>query len=38
LKQIDLIYRTMIAELGQRLLDASFMADFRPMAGSSPSR
>jgi len=28
LKQIDLIYRTMIAELGQRLLDASFMADF----------
>jgi hypothetical protein len=27
-KQIDLIYRTMIAELGQRLLDASFMHDF----------
>ncbi len=28
MQQIDIIYRTMIAELGQRLLDASFMADF----------
>ncbi|MBL0375371.1 hypothetical protein JJB09_25490 [Rhizobium sp. KVB221] len=32
MKQIDLIYRTMIAELGQRLLDASFATDF-PIEG-----
>ncbi|WFU51600.1 nucleotidyltransferase family protein [Sinorhizobium terangae] len=32
MKQIDLIYRTMTAELGQRLLDASFSADF-PVEG-----
>lgn len=28
MKQIDLVYRTMTAELGQRLLDASFLVDF----------
>ncbi|NVD41763.1 hypothetical protein HT585_23110 [Ensifer sp. HO-A22] len=32
MKQIDLMYRTMTAELGQRLLDASFSADF-PVEG-----
>ncbi|MBA8902073.1 GSU2403 family nucleotidyltransferase fold protein [Phyllobacterium sp. P30BS-XVII] len=28
LKEIDLVYRTMFAELGQRTLDANFKADF----------
>jgi hypothetical protein len=32
MKQIDLMYRTMTAELGQRLLDARFSADF-PVEG-----
>lgn len=32
MRQIDLMYRTMTAELGQRLLDASFSADF-PIEG-----
>jgi hypothetical protein len=32
MKQIDLIYRTMVAELGQRLMDATFTADF-PVEG-----
>lgn len=32
MKQIDLVYRTMVAELGQRLLDASFTAEF-PVEG-----
>lgn len=32
MKQIDLIFRTMVAELGQRLLDATFTAEF-PVQG-----
>ena len=32
MKQIDLIFRTMVAELGQRLLDASFTAEY-PLNG-----
>lgn len=32
MKQVDIMYRTMTAELGQRLLDASFSADF-PVEG-----
>ncbi len=32
MKQIDLIFRTMVAELGQRLLDASFTAEY-PLDG-----
>lgn len=32
MKEIDLVYRTMFAELGQRSLDASFKADF-PLEG-----
>lgn len=28
MKQIDLMYQTMLAELGQRSLDAAWTADF----------
>ena len=32
MKEIDLVYRTMFAELGQRSLDAAFETDF-PLGG-----
>ncbi|ODR93145.1 nucleotidyltransferase family protein [Sinorhizobium alkalisoli] len=36
MKQIDLVYQTMLAELGQRSLDAAWTADFPPEGRFTP--
>lgn len=38
LKSIDLMYQAMLAELGQRSLDAAWSADFPRMVASLPLR
>jgi hypothetical protein len=37
MKSIDLMYQTMLAELGQRSLDAAWTADFPPEGRFTPA-